>query len=63
MQTPEKTKGSYKYAMLEVGHLSSYVIFVPLPDKHAGQTDFAFEHHVFGCYKACAEVVIDEGSE
>ena len=59
----DQTERGHKYVMVAVEHFSKYVILVPLADKHAAQTAFAFEHHVLGRYGACAEVVTDQGSE
>ncbi|GIL49142.1 hypothetical protein Vafri_5618 [Volvox africanus] len=58
-----KTTRGYTYVMVCVEHFSCYIILVPLPDKHAEQTAFAFQHHVLGRYGACAEVCSDQGSE
>jgi len=59
----ETTERGHKYVMVAVEHFSKYTLLIPLMDKHATQTAFAFEHHVLGRYGACAEVVTDQGSE
>ena len=59
----DPTARGNKYVMVAVEHFSKYTLLIPLTDKHAAQTSFAFEHHVLGRYGACAEVVTDQGSE
>ncbi|GIL75217.1 hypothetical protein Vretifemale_5053, partial [Volvox reticuliferus] len=49
------TRGSV-YTMICIEHFSKYVIMIPLPDKQAEHTAFAFQQHVLGRYGACAEV-------
>ncbi|EFJ48675.1 hypothetical protein VOLCADRAFT_117582 [Volvox carteri f. nagariensis] len=59
----KKTPRGFTYVMICVEHFSKYVVLIPLPDKHAEQTAFAFQHHILGRYGACAEVCTDQGSE
>ncbi|PNW79026.1 hypothetical protein CHLRE_09g398141v5 [Chlamydomonas reinhardtii] len=58
-----ETKHGNKYVMVCVEHFSKFVLFLPIPSKHAHDTAFAFQHHVLGVYGACAEVCTDQGSE
>ncbi|GIL92187.1 hypothetical protein Vretifemale_19732, partial [Volvox reticuliferus] len=58
-----KTARGHTYVMVCVEHFSKYVVLIPLPDKHAEQTAFAFQQQVLGRYGACAEVCTDQGSE
>ncbi|GLC55390.1 hypothetical protein PLESTB_000982200 [Pleodorina starrii] len=57
------TKSGHTYVMICVEHFSKYAVLVPLPDKEAGHTAFAYLHHILGRYGASAEVCTDGGSE
>jgi hypothetical protein len=57
------TKTGNVYVMICVEHFSKYTVLVPLPDKEAGTTSFAYLHHVLGRFGASAEVCTDGGTE
>ena len=59
----QPTQRGHRYVMICIEHFSKYVSLVPLTDKEASCTSFAFRQHVLGLYGACAEVVTDQGSE
>lgn len=67
----ETTARGHKYTIVAVKnvfkilwkiHFLKYTLLMPLTDKHAVQTSFAFEHHILGRYRACADVVTDQGT-
>jgi hypothetical protein len=59
---PRTARGN-QYIMVAVEHYSKHIEAVPIPDKRASTTAYAFAHHVLGRYGACAEVVHDNGGE
>ncbi|GIL83832.1 hypothetical protein Vretifemale_12544, partial [Volvox reticuliferus] len=59
----DRTSRGNVYTMICIEHFSKYVVMIPLPDKQAEHTAFAFQQHVLGRYGACAEVCSDQGSE
>jgi hypothetical protein len=57
------TKRSNKYVMICVDHWSKVVELVPIPDKTAACTAFAFKSAVLSRYGSCAECLTDGGQE
>ena len=51
------------YVMICVEHWSKVVVLIPIQDKTAECTAFAFRQHVLGYYGASAEVLTDGGRE
>lgn len=58
-----KTPRGHQYIMVAVEHYSKQIEAVPITDKRAATTAYAFAHQVLGRYGACAEVVHDNGTE
>jgi hypothetical protein len=58
-----ETPRGNKYAMIAVEHWSKAAVIVPIPNKEASTTAYAFLHRVLACYGAPAVVVADQGSE
>ena len=54
---------SNKYVMVCVEAFSKHAELIPIPNKAASTTTFAFLHNVLARYGACAEVVTDQGNE
>ena len=57
------TKRSNKYVMICVDHWSKVVEVIPISDKSAACTAFAFKAAVLARYGACAECLTDGGQE
>jgi len=58
-----RTQAGNVYIMVAIEAFSKHLELVPLPNKHAFTTAFAFAHNVLGRFGSCAEVVTDRGSE
>ena len=58
-----KTSWGFERVMICVEHLSRYLILIPLLDKSARETAFAFLLHVVGIFGVCAELITDNGTE
>ena len=59
---PDTPRGN-KFAMIAIEHWSKTVVIVPIPNKEAVTTAYAFLHNVLARYGAPAVVVTDQGSE
>ena len=53
----------FRYIMVMIEAFSKHVEIVPIPDKTARSTTYAFLHHVLAKFGSCAEVVTDGGGE
>ena len=51
------------YIMVCIEHFSKNIEVIPIPNKTAETTAYAFLSHVIGRYGGCAEVVTDRGTE
>ena len=58
-----RTRAGNTYIMVAIEAFSKHVELIPLPNKTAYTTAFAFAHNVLGKFGSCAEVVTDRGSE
>ena len=52
-----------RFIMVAIEHFSKWVELIPLPNKEASSTAYAFLHNVIGRFGAMAEVVTDQGRE
>ncbi len=59
----DPTPRGNRYIMVCMEHFSKYAVFVPIPNKEAATTAYAFLHHILGRWGSCAEVCSDGGSE
>ena len=57
------TRRANKYVMICVDHWSKVVELIPIPDKSAACTAFAFKVAVLARYGSCAECLTDGGQE
>ena len=57
------TRRGNRFIMVMIDGFSKQIEVVPLPDKSAASTTYAFVREVLCRYGACAEVVTDQGSE
>jgi transposase InsO family protein len=59
---PESRRGN-KYILVAVEAFSKHLEVVPMPDKEAATTAYAFLHHVLAKFAAPGQVVTDNGTE
>jgi hypothetical protein len=52
-----------QYVMVAVEAYSKHAELIPIPNKSAAETAYAFLHNVLARFGACAEVVTDQGTE
>lgn len=52
-----------QYVMVAIENFSKFVVFIPLPNKEAATTAFAFMQSILGQHGAPAEVLTDKGGE
>ena len=58
-----KSKRGYCRVLIAVENLTRFVVLIPLFDKEATTTAFAFRTHIYGMFGSSAEVVTDGGTE
>ena len=58
-----KSKLGYCRVLIAVENLTRFVVLIPLFDKEAITTAFAFRTHIYGMFGSSAEVITDGGSE
>ena len=59
----EVSEHGYHYVMVCVEAFSKHAEFIPIRNKTAVETAYAFLHNVLARFGACAEVVTDQGTE